>query len=73
MRYRWIVSVIFLILCLYGVECASKDFYKILGIKKTFTDRELKKAYRKLSLKYHPDKNSDPEVRNSVSIFFYFF
>ena len=35
----------------------AENFYKILGIDETASESEIKKAYRSLSLKYHPDKN----------------
>ncbi|OEJ83044.1 DnaJ-related protein SCJ1 [Hanseniaspora osmophila] len=50
LNFFWLISSVF-----------AQDYYKILGIERTASEKEIKSAYRQLSKKFHPDKNPDNE------------
>ena len=57
------IAIFYLLLSLYiSLVHAGKDYYKILNVARTASAADIKRAYRKLSLKYHPDKNSSPDA-----------
>src|ERR1700742_4717749 len=51
------------IFALLTAALAAEDLYRILGLDKSCSDRDLKAAYRKLSKKYHPDKATGDEKK----------
>jgi DnaJ-class molecular chaperone len=57
---------------MYGTnKSEKKDYYKILELDKNANDEDIKKSYKKLALKYHPDRNNTPEAEEkfkSISI-----
>ncbi|ELP93396.1 chaperone protein DNAJ, putative [Entamoeba invadens IP1] len=48
---------------LFALTVHSLDYYKVLGVARNANDKEIKKAYRTLSLKYHPDKPTGDKVK----------
>lgn len=52
-----------LVLLLGYISCRKEDYYKILGVKKNCSEKELKKQYRKLALQWHPDKHTGEDEK----------
>lgn len=50
------------ILLIAELILAEKDYYEILGVPKDASDRQIKKAFHKLAMRYHPDKNKSPDA-----------
>jgi DnaJ-class molecular chaperone len=68
---KYAVLSILLLLFLTRTNCvvasSSKSFYRILGVPKDSSANDIKKAYRKLALKHHPDKGGKEEDFKEIS------
>jgi DnaJ-class molecular chaperone len=61
------LSTFLFLLAYFLVVIVAVDYYKILEVSKKATSAEIKRAYRKLSLKYHPDKNPSEDAASKFA------
>ena len=56
---RYFITIAFLILTLSAKKSNiySDDYYSIMGVRRDASDADIKKAFKKLAVQYHPDKN----------------
>ncbi|PWY70440.1 DnaJ domain protein [Aspergillus heteromorphus CBS 117.55] len=59
--WRAVCLFLALAVCLFQLALAAEDYYKTLGLDKSANERDIKRAYRNLSKKFHPDKNPGDE------------
>lgn len=52
-----LLLILFLFSAIFSLTEAARDYYEVLGVNRDATQRQIKKAYRELAPKYHPDKN----------------
>ncbi|XP_063073734.1 dnaJ homolog subfamily B member 9 [Engraulis encrasicolus] len=61
-------SVLTLAVCVLMIAelilAAEEDYYEVLGVPKDATERQIKKAFHKLAMKYHPDRNKSPDAED---------
>jgi preprotein translocase subunit Sec63 len=62
------IVLVFLLLST-SLVAAGKDYYKILGVPRDASESQIKKAFRKLAVKYHPDKIKDGDKKEAEAKF----
>ena len=55
-------SNLYFLILLLACYVEAKNYYKILGVKKDASEKEIKKAFREKAKLYHPDKNDSPDA-----------
>ena len=67
---KLLVVLVLLLVVLLSVVVADVDYYRILGLKRNAKEKDIKKAYRKMALQWHPDKHTGEEEKEKAKMKF---
>lgn len=62
-----VLCLLIVALVAYSTLAEDQDYYEILGVPRDASQKDIKRAFRKLAVKYHPDKN--PDRQNAQEMF----
>jgi len=65
MFHRYVLAILFL--CLIVVEGRRPSLYTTLGLSSRATPKDIKQAYRRLAMRYHPDRNKEPDAKDRMA------
>lgn len=66
---RLLLAVLLIaVFSLGGVEAKTPNPYRVLGVRKEATEDEIRKAFKKRSLKFHPDRSQDPRAKEKFEM-----
>ena len=65
-RLRLLVAVLACVVVVFPLSVLARDYYQVLGLRQDASDEQIKRAYRKLAMQYHPDKKYETGRRKRM-------
>jgi DnaJ-class molecular chaperone len=62
------IALVIVVMTMGGVEAKTPNPYRILGVARDANEEQIKKAFKKRSLKFHPDRSQDPRAKEKFEM-----
>ena len=63
------ILIVTILIILISFSNCGEDYYRLLGVRRDASKAEIRRAFKKLSLKYHPDKNKKKSRKNKRNVY----